>query len=245
MIGDLKMALTRVLKTLDGLAADVAKEYKEVDGQFVLDITGDDLQPLINAKNHVKEELATTKTKLAKAEQDLLDIRKGVIPKEDLEAIENSYKQKLTDAETAKTASEKTLTKRLNQATIKAQAQAIAASMSDAPHLMLPYIERRLSVEFDDNDTAIIRVKGADGKASALTLDDLKKELVANPELAPIIRGSKGTGGGANATTTNPSNPGGAGKKLKDMSEKERVDLFRSNRAEFDRLVAEQNAPSQ
>lgn len=239
------MALARILKTLDGLAADVAKEYKEVDGQFVLDITGDDLTPLINAKNHVKDELVTTKTKLAKAEQDLLDIRKGVIPKEDMEAIETSYKQKLAEKEAEKSASEKTLTKRLHKATIKAEAQRIASEMSDAPHLMLPYVERRLSVEFNEDDVAVVRVRGADGKASALTLDDLKKELVANPELAPIIRGSKGTGGGTNSNSNPAHNGGGAPKKMKDMTEAERVNLFRTNRAEFDRLVAEQNAPSQ
>lgn len=238
------MALARIVATLAGLAADVAKEYKEVDGQFVLDITGDDLSPLVNAKAREKEEHQKTKEKLTKAENDLLEMRRGAVSKDDLAAIEESYKTKATEADTKHKEDLKTLNRRLDAATRTAAAIKIANELSDSPALMLPYITKRLSVEFgEDGDEAIIRVKGADGKPSALTLDDLKKELVANADLAAIIRGSKGTG---SAHTTGqqpkPSDTSGAGKALKDMNDIERTEFWKRDPEGFKKAVAEQNA---
>ena len=40
-------------------------------------------------------------------------------------------------------------------------------------------------------------VIGQDGKPSALTIDELKAEFTSNPAFAPVIAGSKATGGGA------------------------------------------------
>lgn len=59
--------------------------------------------------------------------------------------------------------------------------------------LLASYIRPRL--QFADG---ALHVLGADGQPSAATLDDFKKELIANPALAPILRGSSGQGGGAN-----------------------------------------------
>lgn len=234
------MALTRILKSLDGVPADVAKEYKEVDGQFVLDLVGDDLTPLINAKQHVKDELTQAKTKLAKAEEDLLQMRRGAVPKEDLEAIETSYKEKITNLETANKDALSISEKRLKNATVKAAALKIASELSDSPALMLPYISKRLSVEFGDDDEAIIRVKGADGKASALTIEDLKKDLVANSDLTPIIRGSKGTGGQNTPPNAQQQQQNGGGAvKLADMTEAQRVAMHRADPEGFKKLVAE------
>jgi len=52
-------------------------------------------------------------------------------------------------------------------------------------------------------------VIGQDGKPSALTIDELKSELAANPAFAPIIAASKAAGGGASGG----GNGGGAAKK--------------------------------
>lgn len=235
------MALARILKSLDGVPADVAKEYKEVDGQFVLDITGDDLTPLVNAKKYEKEAHDATKVKLAKAEEDILQMRRGAVSKEDLDAIENSYKDKLTALETANKDALSVSDKRLKLATVKAAALKIASELSDSPALMLPYISKRLSVEFGEDDEAIIRVRGADGKASALTIDDLKKDLVANSDLTPIIRGSKGTGGQQpNGTQQQQQQQNGGGAvKLAEMTEAQRIAMHRADPEGFKKLVAE------
>ncbi len=235
------MALKRILESLDGVPADVAKEYKEVDGKFVLDIDGDSLDPLINAKNHEKAERQKAEAKARELEEKLLDLHRGAVSRGDLEAIENSYKEKIASGETQAKEREKKLTNRLEKATRRSHAMEIARSLSDSPALMLPYVEKRLGLEFTEDDEAIIRVKGADGKPSALTIEDLKKELVANPDLRAIIRGSAGTGG-QNGSQGAGSGSGAAGKKLKDLSEAERVALYRSNPDEFKRLVDEAKA---
>lgn len=230
------MALARIIASLASLGAGLAEHYKEVDGQFVLDIEGDSLEPLVNAKNHEKAEHQKTKELLSAAKEEMLQMRRGAVSKEDLDAIEVSYKEKIAKLESDHTESSKTAKARVEKATIKAEAQRIAAELSDSPALMLPYIAKRLSIDFTDDHEAIIRVRGADGKASALTLDDLKKDLVANPDLLPIIRGSKGTGGHG---TQQQKPGGGAATKLNDMTEQERVALYKSDPDEFQRLKAE------
>lgn len=62
--------------------------------------------------------------------------------------------------------------------------------------VLLPHIRARLAVDYADG-APITRVLGTDGKPSALTLDELKQEFAANEAFAPIIAGSKASGGGA------------------------------------------------
>lgn len=230
------MALKRILESLDGVPADVAKEYTEVDGKFVLDIEGDDLTPLKNAKNHEREAHNQTKAKLIKAEQDLLDLRRGAVSKDDLDAIETSYKGKLTEGEER----EKALKKRIDRLTIGSKATEIANKLFTAPGLVTSMIAKRLTVEIEEDGEPVYRVKGQDGKASALTLADLEKELVANEELRAILKGSSGSGGQGGGQ--GGGGGGGATKKLSEMTEAERIALYRSNPDEFRRLKAEAGA---
>lgn len=79
-----------------------------------------------------------------------------------------------------------------NVATTIANELALQGSAS----VLLPHVRARLAVDYVDGQP-ITRVLGADGKPSALTLDELKQELSANEAFAPIIAGSKASGGGA------------------------------------------------
>lgn len=67
------MALKKVVDSLDGLAADVASQYKAKDGKFVLDIEGD-------------EDVSGLKSSLAKARQEKDDERKARLDAEKLSA---------------------------------------------------------------------------------------------------------------------------------------------------------------
>jgi hypothetical protein len=61
---------------------------------------------------------------------------------------------------------------------------------------LLPHIERRLSVEQRDGKPVVV-VLDAQGKLSAATLDELKAEIANDAAFAPLIAGSKASGGGA------------------------------------------------
>jgi hypothetical protein len=51
------------------------------------------------------------------------------------------------------------------------------------------------------------RILDREGKPSAFTIDDLKKEILANKEFSPILKASNATGGGASGARGS----GGAG----------------------------------
>lgn len=109
--------------------------------------------------------------------------------------------------------------------------EALVANNVDAKFLpaVKAMLGSRVSIEADGDS----RKATVDGKS----LGDFIKEWSQGDEgkhyvTAPNNSGGGGGGGG-----------GGAGsKKLADLSEKERVDLFNTNRAEFDRLSQEHNA---
>jgi len=66
--------------------------------------------------------------------------------------------------------------------------------------LLASYVRPRL--QYGDEGVVIL---GADGQPTATTLDDFKKELMANPALAPILKGSSGQGGGAQGGSGKPT----------------------------------------
>lgn len=222
------MALKKVLDTLDGLPAEVAKEYKEKDGKFYLDIDGDDSESRIShltQKKQIAEEHRTKAEKRAQELQDELDnLRRGAIPKDDLEALEQSWKNKLTTTESQYKEQTAKLRKQLHKTLVEDTAQRIASELSTVPDLLAPTIANRLSIEETESGDIRVRVKDAEGKPSASTLDDLKSEIRSIEKYAPILVGSKGSGGGANGTQT-PGSSGG--KKIADMSEQERVEFYK------------------
>lgn len=229
------MALKKVLDNLDGLSDDVKKEYKEKDGKFHLDLDGDDseqeLTHLRTKKQIAEEHRTRAETKVRELQEKLDEIHRGAVPKGDVEALENSWKDKLATTESKLKEREQKLQKQLQRATIGARAEALAAELSVAPELMAPEIAKRLTVEESEDGEIRIRVKGPDGKPSAMSIDDLKNEIKADKRYAPVLIGSKASGGGANGNNGSNGNGGGdpSGKKPHEMSEAERVAFYKKD----------------
>lgn len=175
------------------------------------------------------------KAKAAKAEQDAKDelARKAG----DIAAIEKSWEAKVIAAKDEAKAEIAKLKKQIEDLTINVKVTALAGEISTVPELIEPLIRNRLKLELD-GETAVIRVLDADGKASALSLDDLKKEFVANPKYASIIKANSASGGGAG-----PNAPGGgADKKFQDLTEQERVDWHKRDPNGFNAAAAADKA---
>lgn len=240
------MAYKAILETLEGLDESTAGNYVEKDGKFYLDIEGLDEHPgvgaLKRAKNHEKELRQTAEGKLVEAENKVTElegtiegIRKGAIPKGDVEALEASYKKKLDDA---KNEGEEKLTgfrKLVDKKLLDSEALAMATEISTVPSLLVPHIRARLQVEEADGELTI-RVLDAEGKPSAASLADLRKELLSNNAFAPILIGSKASGSGANGG----SGGGGASKTLSQMTEKERTEFQKRDPEGFKVALSEQ-----
>ena len=200
----------------ENLTDDIKTEYTEKGGSFFLNVEGwDDRDSLLNAKNNEKKarqdaeaKLKTANEALSASETKVTDMLKGAVPKADVEALENQYKTKNGELETKYKGEIESLQGSLKEILVDNKALAIATEISVSPDLIIPHIAKRLTTETDSNGKVATRVLGTDGKISALSVDDLKKEFINNASFAKIIKVSEGSGGGANG-----SNGGGANGK--------------------------------
>lgn len=214
------MALKRKLTSDEytKLSDAVKAEYKKDGDNYVLDIDGesadDSPDALRRARDREKEE-----AKAAKAERDRLkaemDELKGNDARKngDVKTLDESWKAKMketTDAHKSETAK---LTGMLDTQLRQNVAKELASKISNAPSLLMPHILPRIKVDLT-GDTPVTKILDANGQISALTLEDLQKELVTNKEFAPIIVANRGSGSGG-AGGANPPNSqsrfGGAG----------------------------------
>lgn len=200
------MALKAILESLDGLQDPIKSEYKKgEDGKYHLDVEGgEDTGALKRAKDYeksarqkVEKELADTKAELDALTEERDNILKGALPKGDVEKLEASWKQKYEKREKELTEQLGSLNGSLQTLLVDNVAQGLASKISKSPELLLPHIKGRLKTELVDGKP-VTRVLDKEGNVSALSINELEAEMVANPSYAPIIIGSKASGGGAN-----------------------------------------------
>lgn len=186
------MALKRkITKTeYDGLNDVLKAEYKANGDNYVLDT--DDATDLINARDLEKREKDAAKTKVKELETELAAIKKAG---GDFEAIETSYKVKIAALEGQLTEANTTLTNERRDRYANTEAAKIAARFT-VPSLMQKEIAKRLDI--DPKNPTQVRVLDKDGKPSAMTIADLEKEFVDNPEYKGIVVASKASGSAGN-----------------------------------------------
>jgi len=130
----------------------------------------------------------------------------------DVEALEKSYQEKIDalKAETQKQIDGFKTT--ISDLTVGATAKSLAAELAlpGSADVLLPHISKRLTVEMADSGP-ITRVLDKEGKPSALSVDDLKKEIAANESFAPLLVASKASGDGGSGK----KGSGGGGKTIK------------------------------
>lgn len=223
------MALKKVLKSLDGLSDVVKAEYKQVGDEFHLDVEGDDSAQQIEhwkGKHRIAEEHREKAEKKNKELEDNRDnMLRGAIPKADVEALEGSWREKVTKAETERDEARKAHDTEVAGLTVGATADQVARELFTVPGVMKEVVRKRLTTEVVDG-VRQVRVKDASGKPSAMTLDELKAELKANPEYAGVVIAGKGSGGnsGGNGNGGN-GGAGGGNKKFHELSETERIEF--------------------
>lgn len=232
-----KYLLTK--EQFDALPDDQKAMYGETSDGYQLKIEG--MPDVSGLKTKVDELLAEKKTEKEKREAAEAEARRAAEDqarkKGDVETLENSWRQKVADTETKYKGDIERLNQSIHRLLVTNEAQKLATELSgDAAAVVLPHISSRLTVEEQDGKH-VTRILDADGKPSAATIDDLKKEFTNNKAFAGVIIGSKanGTGGSGGQSTV-----GGGGKKWKDYTEAERIRLLDENPEEFKRLASTQ-----
>ncbi len=248
------MALKKILSQEDYDKLDNPTKIlydKKDDDKYHLDLEKDDAAELRRAKDHEVEarkkaegELATTtaalkvftdaeeanKKKKADAKDD------GLKKAGDVEALEASWQAKLNKQTEESDKVIASLKSAYTLDVVDARAKTLASAVSESPELLLPHIRSRFSVDFT-GDAPVVRILDEEGKISALTSEDLQKEVVNDKRYAAIITGSKASGGGAKG-----GDGGGATKKFGEMNAVERKTLRDENPGEYDRQVAAEKA---
>jgi len=117
------------------------------------------------------------------------------------------------------------------------EARKLAADLALPGHadLLLPHIKGRLKTEVRDGKP-VVKVLDAEGNPSAMSIDDLRKEIKANDLFAPILSGSKANGaGGAGKSDGGRVERKGWG----EMTDEERVALRKEDPATYKEVVDE------
>lgn len=202
------MSLKYEIESLEGIPEALHTEYtKGDDGKFRLGVEGLPQPKAISEdtaglKKKVDELLAEKKkadSERKKAEDAARAAAEESARKSgDVQAIEKSWQEKLAASLGEKDTEIKRLDGSLRNVLVESVAKGIAGDLAitGSANVLLPHIRARLAVDYVDGEP-MTRVLDAHGKPSAATLDDLKAEFAASAAFAPIIAGTKASGGGA------------------------------------------------
>lgn len=216
----------------NALTAEQKKLWKAAGEEYELVGDTEIAAEARRAKDREKQRADTAETQLAELQTRLTALEGDDAKKRgDISAIEKSWNDKL---ELQKKTAEKTiatLKTQLEKTLIENAIGGVAAEIFTNPKRDARLLSDRVYVDYD-GEVPVVRIRDKDGKPSALTLEDLKKETVDNKDYSDILIGSQASGSGG----TGGNKGGGAAKQPKDYSEAERVALFKTNPTEFHRL---------
>lgn len=187
----------------EDLPEEIQKQYKEVDGNFVLQIEDVDVDDLLSRvdsmDSKIQELLGEKKSEKRKREEAEEEARVAKAKKDgDIEALEASWQEKMDKALEAKDTQIAGLQSGIVGLTTGATAEAMAAELAlpGSSSVLKPHITARLKTEFGDDGTTRTVVLDKEGKPSAMTIDELKAEISSMQEFGPILVGSKASGAG-------------------------------------------------
>ena len=189
------------------LSDHLKAEYIEDGDGFRLDIDGDeDTGALKRAKDREAQLRRDAEAKLREAQEELDRINGDDARKKgDIATLEKSWQKKLDDTKAEYEGKVSKLTTHTTKTLVDNVATQIATKISNAPALLLPHIKSRLQADFE-GEAPVTRVLDKDGKVSAMTVEELAAEFVANKDFSAIITASKASGGAGK-----PSNNNGGG----------------------------------
>jgi len=194
--------------TFDALPDEHKALYRESGDGYQMAIEGlPDVSGLEKKVNELLTEKKTEKARREEAERLAAEAEEERLRQSgDVAAIENSWKQKLANAEARYQEQINGLNGSLQTLLVDNVATSLAAELGgDAAPVLLPHIKSRLAVEMQEGKP-VTRVLDAEGKPSALSVNELGDEFRNHKAFAGVIIGSKASGtGGADA----PLNPAG------------------------------------
>lgn len=211
------------------LSDALKSEYIEDGDGFRLDVEGEEDTGALKRAKDREAQLRRDAEKAKKELEDRLaeiegdDARK----KGDIATLEKSWQKKLDDQKAEYEGKVSKLTAHTTKSLVDNVALSIASKISNAPAIILPHIRARLQADFE-GDEPKTRVLDKDGKPSALSVEELSAEFVANKDFAAIITASKASGGAGKPSQNGggaPNNSGNSGNQTADLSKMNAAEL--------------------
>lgn len=193
------------LDSLEGLDESLCALYEEKDGKFTLKVEGVPNDNVDGLKAKVAELLNESKEAKRKAREAedaaRLAADEAARKNGDVAALEKSWKDKMAAREAELQAERDAALGAVRDLTVNDTATRLAAELAvpGSADVLLPHIKNRLALETQDGKP-VVRVLGPDGKPSAATVDDLRKEIANDKRFAPLIVASLANGGGASGS---------------------------------------------
>jgi hypothetical protein len=206
------------------LSDDAKKFYKQAgeSDNYVLDIEDEEdaIAKITKAKQHevdarkkAEQDLADAKARVKELLKNIEVTKDGQLKeKGDVEALEASWQKKLADREAELTGTIGQMKASMETQMKNAAVAALANKISTTPKLLQPHIAARVGVTWDDKGMPSVRVLDAEGKPSAMSMEDLGKEFAANADFKSVIKASDASGGAGAQTppaVTTPPNATG------------------------------------
>ena len=208
------MALKFEVDTVEGLDASIAGLYDKTEGgKYRLKVEGiEDTAGLKKQRDDLLSEKKAAAQRAKEAEESARIAAEEAARKTgDVSALEKSWQERYAKGIGEKDSELAALRGSLNKMLVDNVAVSLANELAvqGSAALLIPHIKARLEVDTSGGEPKTI-VIGPDGKRSALTVEELKAEFAANQAFAPVLAGSKATGGGASGTGAG----GGAAKSV-------------------------------
>lgn len=195
----LKKKLTK--EEFEKISKNLQEEYVEDGDGYRLDVEGEeDTGALKRAKDRESQLRKDAELRLKELEGKLSSIEGDDARKKgDIATLEKAWQKKIEDAENAASLKINKLADYAKSSLVDVVATSIATKISTSPALMMPHIKQRLQADLEGDAPKTV-VLDKTGKPSAMTIDELSNEFVANKDFSAIIIGSKGSGGAGEKT---------------------------------------------
>jgi hypothetical protein len=230
----------------EALSDEAKKLYKLGDGDnYVLNVevsADDDPAELRRARDREKQTAKDEKERADRLQTQLATItdtdarRAG-----DVDKLEKAWQKKLDEALAAKDAIIASKDKFISTTLVESKAQIIATNIAgENADVVLPHIVKRLKADLTGEEP-LTRVMDAKGNVSALTLEELEKEFVANPKFSAIVIGSKASGGAAGGNKNQKRSGAASEKKFSELNDAERTEWYQRDPEGFTKAAEEAN----
>lgn len=230
-----------ITDSLDGIDESLRGLYEQDGDKYRLKIEGlPQPEDTSGLKAKVDELLAEKKSEAEKrkaAEEAARKAAEEAARKSgDVEALDKSWQEKLSKRERELLDQLESHSAQVRELTVGRAATELATELavSGSAKALLPHIQARLGMDMRDGRPTVV-VLDADGKPSAATLAELKNEFASDPAFAPLIVGTRATGGGASGA----KHGGGAAKRFTDYTGAELSAIRKSDPALYERLKSD------